>query len=748
MNRISFFALLLCFLPLVISAQDGGDFVTELVKKAEKQRKQNQLPAPKYSYQAYTKSALRFPAYFPIDTLLNRTLFRVLKPEKEARDNGRNKRPAWMPPDLDSEILYLSENLSEIYIKKPHHIKERIKTSRVSGELTRFSFIGSLVARYDPYQNRFPMPGISEYGLISPLADIGTFFYSYELLEETASAYTIGFTSKRKYEDTFNGSFVLDKNSLAVRQIDFWTSKKYGINLLDSLKIHQDFEEVFDGKWVPVRTHIEAGFSLNLLWIKVPFIGYTLSETSNYRKRTELPSSFWDDELIRVETHMSEKGNAILEAKRPIPLDKIEAFDYYLKDSLKGWRSSDAYLDSLTQNQNWFNAQSLILLGTKKKNYRLKYEFSAEQLLSSVGFNPMEGFFVQPNFTFSKTFPSDQKLQFNMRLRYAFSAQKFSYMAGGIYETRPKFQESIRAYAGDYISEFSRFSQVGFFPNTQATLLNKESLMRLYRKKFWELGYRREVINGLKFSADLRFENRSEMPNMAEFSFSKDSMAYAENFSLENHQALIGEIGLSYTPFSKYISSPNSKYPLGSVWPTFSLSYLHSFAGISPGAADFSRLHLSVSKDRSLGFLGSSRWRLSFGSFLKNDRIYFPDYYHFKATPTTSRPDHYDAFFLIDFYQYSTRRAYLEAHLEQELGGFIFDKIPGYRLLRLREYVGLHYLKQQGQSSYLELNVGVEKMFLKVFGLRVDLYLPVIGGKPGDLAIKYIPPGPLIKITE
>jgi hypothetical protein len=445
---------------------------------------------------------------------------------------------------------------------------------------------------------------------------------------------------------------------------------------------------------------------------------------------------------------MDNKGNDELDAKRPFPLDSTEQFDYNLKDSLNAWRSSDAYLDSLTASQKWFTPQGLVLMGMKKKNYKLKYEVSTQQLLSSVGFNPMEGWFVQPNFFFSRTFPNDQKLAFNARFRYAFGAQKFSYLIGGNYQTRPKFQEYVRGYIGDYIAEFSRFSQVGFFPNTQAALLNKTNLMQLYRKKFWEMGYQRELINGLIVSVDMRYENRSEMPNVSDFSLSKDTINYAENRSLPTHKALIGEVRVQYTPFNKYISSPNSKYNLGSSWPTFEVSYLHSFPGIGPNAADFSRIELSASKRLSLGFLGNNQWRVSVGSFLRANQVYFPDFVHFKATPTTSRPNQFDAFFLTDFYEYSTQRAYLEGHFEQELSGFLFDKIPGFRLLRLQEYVGLHYMKQQGSSSYMELNIGIEKMFLKVFGLRIDLYMPVIGGKPGDLALKYIPPGPLIKITE
>jgi len=173
-----------------------------------------------------------------------------------------------------------------------------------------------------------------------------------------------------------------------------------------------------------------------------------------------------------------------------------------------------------------------------------------------------------------------------------------------------------------------------------------------------------------------------------------------------------------------------------------------SVAGVTNQDAEFSKIRVYIVKELACGFLGNNQWRVSVGGFLRKKRLYFPDYFHFKATPTISRPNQFDAFFLTDFYQFSTPSTYLEAHFEQELGGFLFDKIPGYRLLGLREFVGVHYLKQQSMDSYMELNVGVEKILFKVFGLRIDLFVPLIGGRPGQLAVKYIPPGPLIKVTE
>jgi len=605
---------LFCFFPLQNHAQKSDKRALILVKKASELRKENGNFASQYSYEVYTRSALRFAEYFPFDTLLNRTLFQVIKPEKEPQDRKRNKRPPWMPPDLDSEILYLSENVSDIYI--PNKVKEVIKTSRVSGELTRFSFAGGLLSRYDPYKKRYPIPAVCDYGLISPLAPKAAFFYHFRLIDSSSNRYSISFQSKRKYENTFHGEFQLDKESLSITSLSFWTSKVYGIDRLDSLNIKQQYIQEESGKWVPELTEIRAKFDLDLLWIKVPFVGYAMSQKSDFRERKEIPKKFWDSEIIRVNTHMTDQGNAELDSIRPIPLDRMERFDYTLKDSLRSYRNSVNYLDSLTKNQNWITISNVILLGTQRKNYRLKTVFSAEQLLSSVGFNPMEGWFIQPNLSFEKTYASDQKLEINLRGRYAFGIQKLGYLLAVNYKSRPRNLEYVRAAGGDYIAEFSRFSQVGFFSNTQATLLEKESLMRLYRKQFWEVGYQREIINGLSASFDLRFENRSQMQNVSDFSFRKDSLPYEENFRLENHQAMIAELNIRYTPFSKFIGSPTAKFNLGSTWPTFELNFQQSLAGVTNHAADFSKIRLSIFKELSFGFLWNNQWRVSLGGFL------------------------------------------------------------------------------------------------------------------------------------
>ena len=92
------------------------------------------------------------------------------------------------------------------------------------------------------------------------------------------------------------------------------------------------------------------------------------------------------------------------------------------------------------------------------------------------------------------------------------------------------------------------------------------------------------------------------------------------------------------------------------------------------------------------------------------------DYKHFGGNRTIYAGN-FGGFQLLDYYRYSTAKAYLEAHFSHEFNGFIFNKIPLFRKLKWQEVVNLNYLRTEKSQNYLEVGVGVEHIF-KI--LRVD----------------------------
>src|SRR6185369_4265374 len=84
-------------------------------------------------------------------------------------------------------------------------------------------------------------------------------------------------------------------------------------------------------------------------------------------------------------------------------------------------------------------------------------------------------------------------------------------------------------------------------------------------------------------------------------------------------------------------------------------------------------------------------------------------------------------FKLLNYYQYSTTDPFIEAHAEQNFGGFILNKIPVIRKLKLNEIAGFHYLHPEHSvlKNYYEFSFGIEK--LNVF--RIDFVTSFADGK-------------------
>ena len=101
------------------------------------------------------------------------------------------------------------------------------------------------------------------------------------------------------------------------------------------------------------------------------------------------------------------------------------------------------------------------------------------------------------------------------------------------------------------------------------------------------------------------------------------------------------------------------------------------------------------------------------------------DVRHFNSNQTFLSSFRLNEFKLLEYYRYSTADPYFEGHAEQNLGGFILNKIPLVRKLKLNEIAGVHYLHTDQLNKYLELSFGVEKLNF----FRVDFVASFADGK-------------------
>ena len=420
---------------------------------------------------------------------------------------------------------------------------------------------------------------------------------------------------------------------------------------------------------------------------------------------------------------------------RPIALTGDEVRDYAYKDSLEVVQNSPAYLDSLTEARRKIGPMDILINGWGFTNYRTKTSWRGESMLETLGFNPMEGFYVAPSVSHRWDWEEKGSLNIRGRLRYGFADEQLGGSVNVFWQRNPAQQEYWTLEGGRYPRQYGRYIQISPSLNTFYGMINHESFIRLYRSSYVRFSYSRQLLNGLSMRLGFQHEGRRNMSNNSEYSVFNQDRLYPDN--LESPQfsvgakAWVGSINLRFQPFNRYISTPKGKINMGSAWPRIGLSYRKAFAwGNDPVA--YATLTASLSQTLNLKVLGSTQWRVSGGTFLENSRTELPDLFHFKGNETVFRRNRFDQFALMPYYAFASSEEYVEAHAEHAFGGYILNKVPFIRRLKLNEFVGIHALWQEGNQPYAELNFGIEARVFRFLPIRVDANLRLTQGSEAD----------------
>lgn len=712
-------------LDQVIISSDGRDPAYAIIQQAIDNKKQNAVPFPTYDYEAYTKAQIGFPEGFDLDSMMKSFI------ENQSKGNAEVDSFS-LQDELPSNILFLSENISHMYIKAPNKVREEIESTRISGASEQFSPLGNTFNRFDVYENRAFKGGIAERGIISPISDNAFFYYKFKLLGQIKAegqiAYKILIIPKRMHDPVFQGLIYIADSSYAVQKLDMFVSKEQAIQVVDTLRIRQEYRRI-ENAWLPLSTRTHLAFSFNFQILKFPIVGTFTSLLSEYRVGETGEKKKFNLEKISFADTALYKDKIWWDSIRPMPLSEMESLDYQFKDSVEQVRTSPEYLDSLTRAQK-FNMLTLISGGTIR-NFRKKTAWRFSGLGNTSGFNAIEGAYIGQGIDRIWERENNQKTILGYRLRYGFGNKVLGFRLALDVEGNKKRSERFGIMGGNFVQQFSRPDQINMNLGSIFATFFKRSYVRLYRKEFLEAYYDRELFNGFTISLNGRYENRSSLQNSSNYSIFFKDREYDPNLQIPSHQALITEAKLSFKPFNKYMSLPDDKVNMGSGWPLLEFVYTRSWAR-EDFYTDFERIQLSLSQQLNLGIFGNTSLRASIGKYLRDDRVFLPDLFHYQGNEIYVQKGSFDEFFLMPYYEFSSSRPYMEAHLEHAFGGFIFNKIPGIRKWKLSEYVGLHLLAQEGREAYLELNAGIEKRILKVIPLRLDFNVQLAGNTRGD----------------
>ncbi|MBB2145590.1 carboxypeptidase-like regulatory domain-containing protein [Pedobacter sp. LMG 31464] len=637
--------------------------------------------------------------------------------------------------DLDTNrkgILYLSESQSVFSFKRPNKIHEEMVSSKVSGRNNSFSFNKASDLIINFYENLLlEGSGLSARSFVSPIADNALFYYKYKLLgtteENGVTINKIEVIPRRTNDPVFRGIVYIADDSWRLMGTNLNLTEAAGINFVDTLNISQQFIKI-ENVYMP--SDIKFQFNGNVLGFK--FEGYYVGIYSNYDIHPNFPKNYFTAEILKVTKAVNKKDSLYWMNIRPIPLTDEEKFDYKKKDSIALRKTSKRYLDSVEKEHNEFGIVKMLLTGYDiNKRYEKKY-IHFDPIIRSVFYNTVEGFGLKYGVTFRKVLEDRKTYTIRPEVRYGFSNHVFTANLSGSYYYDPLKRASIGASFGSDISDLNRYGSMSLLSNSINTLLFERNLSKFYKKEFANINTTRELADGLQASASIDYNKNYTLKNTSNYKLRdlKDEEYTSNNPFTPNSEtplfptytAVSISAGLTYTIGQKYITRPDGKFYQESKYPRFQLGYTKGIKGILSSDVDYDLVNLEIYQDRiSTGLLGYSSFVVGAGKFLNNTSVFYPDSKHFRGNNSTVFPPNLRKFRFLDFYQYSTSREYVEVHFEHNFAGFMINKIPLLRKLKLEEIVGVNYLTQPGKRNYKEFYFGVERLgFGASYGYAYD----------------------------
>ncbi len=625
---------------------------------------------------------------------------------------------------LDSSklgIIYLSESESEYNFKQPDRVREVMISSKVSGDNQAFSWNQATDFDFNFYRNLIDAGSLSDRGFVSPISESALMYYKYKLIgayyEDGLLINKIQVIPRRKNDPVFSGYIYIIEDSWRIHSTDLWLTKAAKIDFVDSLEIIQTYNKVSEDKWMPYNQTM-------LFWFKAFGIkgnGRFVGVFNEYNLNPQFPKKFFKGEELKVNEDANKKDSAYWEATRPIPLTQEELDDYRKKDSLARIQNSKTYLDSIDRKRNHLKFSNLYL----GYNYYRRYNetnYSIGSLVQSLNFNTVEGWAPILNIGFSKTWKDRRRLDISSNFRYGISNQLFQFLPWCSYLSKPEKFRKWKFAGGRYVFQFNDNKPISGLVNSIYTLGVGENYMKLYLDEFASAQFQNEFLNGLIGACNLAYHHRSSLENTTYHTWIESSKTnftanspniLNDSTSFTSYNALILKLGATIRFKQKYYTRPHQKIITGSKYPTLRLSYTKGIQTLG-SRVNFDLVEAQVQDEIKLGLLGLFTYDGSAGYFLNNLIVHQAEYKHFSANQTIfSGFASVSRFELLPYYYYSTKSYFLQAHAEQHFQGFITNKIPLVRKLKMKETAGFHILYTPDILHY-EVHIGLERI-LKVF---------------------------------
>ncbi|MFY0643201.1 MAG: carboxypeptidase-like regulatory domain-containing protein [Bacteroidia bacterium] len=621
-------------------------------------------------------------------------------------------------PDLN-----LFEGKFIVHTQEPNKRKEIKMAAERYGSQTNLFYTSTTDADFNFYQNLLVIRKLGDNSYVSPFSPTTFLSYKFKLLgsyyEGDQKIYKIQVTPRKLGNALLKGTIEVYDSLWAIKEVDL-SFPKSSLVRYDEFSIKQTYNFVDSIHIVEKQEFSWVAKTTSAKWLGNCMVRYDqFSFDSSYHKR------FFNAELGRTHEDAYERDSGYWASIRPLPLSRDEQAFVQYQDSLKRYKNSKEYLDSIDSAFNSINLMKLTLYGMGYRNREKKVNWSFDPLINVLDPLAIGGWRVRYSVSYYKRFPKRKSISFTPFLNYGFLNQDFKGNINTSFLYNPKKRSRITLNAGRYFGFVNQFATIG-------DIIRRDNF---YEQSYLYLNHRTELFNGFYLSIGARYVNRSDL---GDFKFASGGDSLFEN----NTPILFPEstnfatsFGISYTPKQLYLQEPHEKIILGSAYPTFSLEYRRSWPGLLNANNQYEYGEFGIRQLFNIGTIGTSEYNFTIGKFFDTTALSVMDYkYQRGGDRYLFTPSMY-TFQMIDS-TFPTFNWFFEAHFLHQFNGFITSRVPGLRQTGIRSMAGAGFLyAPERDYQYSELFYGINRIF-KLGRQRVRLGVYYVMAQSNDFGFR------------
>ncbi|MFL5744832.1 MAG: DUF5686 family protein [Niastella sp.] len=696
----------------------------DLIRKVVDNRDRNRMKAFDYvQYQQYEKMELSLTN--KPEKLMNNKLLKNYRFLVENQDTSKIEGNALVP-------VYIEETLSNKFFRKSPSKEKTYVLAKKKVNLGEFvdndgitRYLNSMYTPIDIYE---PNLMLLSNQLLSPISDLAPTFYRFYLGDtvelDGIKLVKLTFAPRNPNDLLFRGSmFVTLDGNYAVQKIQMGLTKHANINWTRDLRIKQDFERGADGRYHVVMSNILSEFALSKK-ASGGLVGERTVSYKNYVINQAAPDSVYEGKPEVIVEGTASDADSFWVANRHTALSATEEKAYTNMDSLKNMKSYRRLMDWAT----------FLLAG-----YKSAGPFDIGPVNAFYSFNPVEGFRLR--FGGRSTPKLSKRFYIETYAAYGFKDEKWKYFVSGAYSFNGK---SIYAFPLNYLRlSYQHDTKI---PGQELQFVQEDNFLLSFKrgnnnKWLYNDIYTAEYVRefGKNISYTFGFKNWKQQP-AGSIIYQKLDGAGTYNIPEITTTELSAEI--RWAPHEQFYQGKVYRIPIYNKYPIFRLRYISGIKGFVNGDYNYQQLTLNIFKRFYFSQFGYADVVAEGGNIF--GQVPYPLLTIHRANQTYAYQ--LNSFNMMNFMEFVSDH-YASVSTDYYFNGFIFNKLPLIRNLKLREVAGFKMVyggvrrendptynketflfptDENGQTTtfslagkpYMEASVGISNIFKL---LRVDL---------------------------